>query len=169
MVSRHPSGAVPGAVVIRSDEIRKRLSGVSPLDRLGPEGYSSEMSERVYATVAERAKLTIREGHSAIVDAVYARPGDRQAIEHVAADVAVPFVGIWLEAPEATLIARVEQRRNDPSDADAARDPVAATAGNWRDDVASGRSLFVTRHCAEGCGAVRSGPCTWRRRTVKNR
>ena len=49
-------GAVPGAVVIRSDEIRKRLCGVSPLDRLGPEGYSSEMSERVYATVAERAR-----------------------------------------------------------------------------------------------------------------
>ena len=112
-------GAVPGAVVIRSDEIRKRLSGVSPLDRLGPEGYSSEMSERVYATVAERARLTIREGHSAIVDAVYARPADRQAIEHVAAEMAVPFVGIWLEAPEATLIARAEQRRNDASDADA--------------------------------------------------
>jgi len=52
------------------------------------------------------------------VDAVYARPADRQAIEHVAADVAVPFVGIWLEAPEATLVARTEQRRNDPSDAD---------------------------------------------------
>jgi aminoglycoside phosphotransferase family enzyme len=67
-------GAVPGAVVIRSDEIRKRLCGVSPLHRLGPEGYSSEMSERVYATVAERARLTIREGQSAIVDAVFARP-----------------------------------------------------------------------------------------------
>jgi aminoglycoside phosphotransferase family enzyme len=53
-------GAVPGAVVIRSDEIRKRLSSVSSLDRLGPEGYSSEMSERVYATVAERTRLTIR-------------------------------------------------------------------------------------------------------------
>ena len=111
--------AVPGAVVIRSDEIRKRLSGVSPLHRLGPEGYSSEMSERVYAIVAERARLTIREGHSAIADAVYARPGDRQAIEHVAADMAVPFAGIWLEAPEATLVARTEQRWNDPSDADA--------------------------------------------------
>ena len=112
-------GAVPGAVVIRSDEIRKQLCGVSPLDRLGPEGYSSEMSERVYATVAERARMAVREGHSAIVDAVYARPDDRQAIERVAADVAVPFVGIWLEAPESTLVARVEQRRNDASDANA--------------------------------------------------
>jgi predicted kinase len=112
-------GAVPGAVVIRSDEIRKRLSGVSPLHRLGPEGYSSEVSERVYATVAERAKLTIQEGHSAIVDAVYARPGDRRVIEHVAGDMAVPFAGIWLKAPEATLVARTEQRRDDPSDANA--------------------------------------------------
>lgn len=112
-------GAVPGAVVIRSDEIRKRLSGVSPLHRLGPEGYSSEVSERVYAAVAERAKLTIREGHGAIVDAVHARPADRRIIERVAADMAVPFAGMWLEAPEATLVARIDQRRDDPSDANA--------------------------------------------------
>jgi predicted kinase len=113
-------GGAPGAVVIRSDLIRKRLAGVSPLERLGPEGYSSEMSERVYATAAERARMTIREGHSAIVDAVHARPGDRHAIERVAADVGVPFVGLWLEAPETALIVRVEQRRNDASDANAA-------------------------------------------------
>jgi predicted kinase len=112
-------GAVPGAVVIRSDEIRKRLAGVSPLYRLGPESYSFEMSQRVYATVAEHARLTLREGHSAIVDAVYAHPGERQDIEHVAVDTALPFAGIWLEAPEATLVARTEQRRDDPSDADA--------------------------------------------------
>lgn len=78
------------------------------------------MSERVYATVAERARMTIGDGQSVIVDAVYARPSDRRAIERVAADVQVPFVGIWLEAPETTLIARVEQRHNDASDADAA-------------------------------------------------
>jgi uncharacterized protein len=112
-------GAVPGAVVVRSDEIRKRLCGVLPLQRLGPEGYSPEVSERVYATAADRARAVVREGHSAIVDAVYARPGDRQAIERVAADMSVPFIGIWLEAPESTLVARTEQRRSDPSDADA--------------------------------------------------
>jgi predicted kinase len=113
-------GAVPGAVVHRSDEIRKRLCGVPLLERLGPEGYSSEMSERVYATLVERAAQTVREGHSVIVDAVYARPSDRRAIERVAAAASVPFIGFWLEAPESTLIARTEQRRNDASDADAA-------------------------------------------------
>ena len=112
-------GAVPGAVVLRSDEIRKQLCGVSLFERLGPEGYSAQVSDRVYAAVAERARLTVSGGHSAIVDAVYLRPTDRQAIEQVAADASVPFVGLWLEAPESTLIERAEQRRNDPSDADA--------------------------------------------------
>jgi aminoglycoside phosphotransferase family enzyme/predicted kinase len=112
-------GAVPGAVVIRSDEIRKSLCGVSPLERLGPEGYSDEISQRVYATAAERASAVLREGHSAIVDAVFARPGDRQAIERVAARMSMPFVGLWLDAPEPMLIERIEQRRNDPSDANA--------------------------------------------------
>jgi aminoglycoside phosphotransferase family enzyme/predicted kinase len=111
-------GAVPGAVVIRSDEIRKRLCGVEPLQRLGPDGYTPEVSARVYATVEERAHLVVRNGHSAIVDAVHARPADRQAIERIAAAAAVPFTGVWLDAPEEVLIARATQRRLDPSDAD---------------------------------------------------
>lgn len=112
-------GAVPGAVVLRSDETRKRLCGVPLLEHLGPEGYSSQVSERVYATLAERAAVTVRGGHSAVVDAVYTRASDRQVIEQAAAAASVPFVGLWLEASESVLIARTEQRRNDPSDADA--------------------------------------------------
>lgn len=112
-------GAVPGAVVVRSDEIRKGLLGVGPLDRLGPEGYAPEVSRRVYALVAERARQVIATGHSAIVDAVYARPDERDAIERHAADAGVPFLGLWLEAPEAVLIARAAGRRLDVSDADA--------------------------------------------------
>jgi predicted kinase len=69
--------------------------------------------------LAERAALIVRGGHDAIVDAVYARPADRRAIEQVAAAAAVPFIGLWLEAPESVLIARTERRTNDPSDADA--------------------------------------------------
>ena len=112
-------GAAPGAVVVRSDEIRKQLSGVAPLDRLGRERYTPEMSNRVYATAAERARAVVRQGHSAIVDAVFARPDDRRAIERVATDVSVPFIGLWLEAPESILITRIDGRRNDASDADA--------------------------------------------------
>jgi hypothetical protein len=112
-------GAVPGAVVLRSDETRKRLCGVPLLRRLGPEGYSTQVSERVYATLAEQAALVLRAGHSVIVDAVYAREADRGAIEQVADAASVPFVGLWLDAPEFVLIDRTAQRRQDASDADA--------------------------------------------------
>jgi uncharacterized protein len=50
---------------------------------------------------------------------VYARASDRQVIEQVAAAASVPFIGLWLDAPEPVLIARAERRRHDPSDADA--------------------------------------------------
>lgn len=112
-------GAVPGAVVLRSDEIRKRLCGVEPLARLGPEGYSPDASRRVYAAAAERAGVLVRGGHAAIADAVFGHPADREAMEHVAAAAGVPFVGLWLDAPESMLIARSAQRHLDPSDADA--------------------------------------------------
>ena len=112
-------GAVPGAVVLRSDETRKRLCGVPLLEHLGPEGYSSHVSERVYSTLVERAALILHGGHSVVVDAVYARADDRHAIEHVAAAASVPFIGLWLDAPESVLIGRTAERRNDASDADA--------------------------------------------------
>jgi predicted kinase len=113
-------GAVPGAVVIRSDETRKQLCGVDPLERLGPEGYTADVTRRVYATIADRAAHVVSSGHAAIADAVYARPADREAIERVATAAHVPFVGVWLEAPESVLTARSEQRHLDASDADAA-------------------------------------------------
>jgi len=112
-------GAVPGAVVLRSDEIRKELYGARMSDRLGPEGYTAEMSERVYAAMTARARLVVRGGHSAIVDAVYIRRRDRDAIERVAAEARVSFAGFWLEAPQAALVDRVQARHHDPSDADA--------------------------------------------------
>ncbi|AMY10749.1 polynucleotide kinase [Luteitalea pratensis] len=111
-------GAVPGAIVLRSDETRKRLCGVPLLQHLGPEGYSASVSERVYATVTEHAAQILRAGHSVIVDAVSFRPADRDAIEHVAAAASVPFMGFWLEAPEPMLMHRTAQRHGDASDAD---------------------------------------------------
>jgi len=129
-------GAPPGAVVLRSDELRKRICGLSPLDRLGPEGYSAEMSRRVYGALATEAAAVVRAGCGVIADAVYARPGDREAIEHVARAAGVPFVGLWLDAPPHVLVERMRRRRADASDADAdvLRGQYAQGAGRvgWR-------------------------------------
>ena len=112
-------GAVPGAVVVRSDEIRKQLCGVDPIQRLSSEGYAADITRRVYAAIAHRAAQVVTGGHAAIADAVFARPEDREAIERVAAAAHVPFAGVWLEAPESLRIARSAQRHLDASDADA--------------------------------------------------
>jgi aminoglycoside phosphotransferase family enzyme len=112
-------GPTPGAVVLSSDEVRKRLSGVDPLTRLGPEAYAPEVSRRVYLTACERAGMIVRAGHAAVVDAVFMRAEDRAEIEAVAAAAEVPFVGLWLDAGETVLLDRIARRQFDASDADA--------------------------------------------------
>ncbi len=111
-------GALPGAIVLRSDIIRKRMLGETPTTRLPASAYAPDISARVYALMAERARLLLSAGHSVIADAVFALPQERAQIEEAARGLAVPFSGVWLTAPEAILEARVAARREDPSDAD---------------------------------------------------
>jgi uncharacterized protein len=156
-------GAAPGAVLLRSDEIRKQLAGVPMLQRLGPDGYSSTMSERVYGTLVERAAQVLRSGHSLVLDAVYAHPSERKRIEQVAIAEAAPFTGIWLEAPESVLVARTEQRRNDASDADPeiVRQQRALDTGpiQWLRLDASGSASRVQSRAMDGLrGAISVGP-----------
>ena len=112
-------GAAPGARVARSDVLRKRLQGAGPLERLGPQGYTAEMTEKTYRAVFEEARKTLEAGHSAIADAVFAKPRQRTAAERLAGDLSVPFDGLWLEAPEDVMTERVESRKDNASDADA--------------------------------------------------
>jgi aminoglycoside phosphotransferase family enzyme/predicted kinase len=109
----------PGAVHMRSDIERKRLAGVGELDRLPPESYTTQSSARVYARLNELARRTAIAGHSAVIDAVHARAGERDEIASVAREAGVPFEGIWLELPLEARIRRVGARRGDASDADA--------------------------------------------------
>jgi len=110
-------GPPPGARILSSDRIRKRLHGVPPEIRLPGEAYRAEISELVYAIQSEEAGAILRNGHAVIADAVFDRDADRKKIKQCAAAAGVPFVGLWLDAPMDTLLARVAARRGDPSDA----------------------------------------------------
>lgn len=112
-------GPVPGAVVLRSDALRKSLCGVQPFERLGPDGYTADVSARVYEVMVDRARAALGAGHAVIADAAFLQPDERAAIEAAATEASVPFVGLWLEAPSGVLTARVEGRSGDASDADA--------------------------------------------------
>jgi aminoglycoside phosphotransferase family enzyme/predicted kinase len=105
----------PGALWLRSDVERKALYGVAETASLPQEAYTAEVTARVYAVLAAKAGRASAAGHSVIVDAVYAEPGERAAIEQ-----ALPsFRGLFLIADLATRLARVGGRRGDASDADA--------------------------------------------------
>ncbi|MBP2313789.1 AAA family ATPase [Azospirillum soli] len=112
-------GSAPGAVVLRSDVLRKRLFGVGEMERLPPEAYGPGTSERVYAELAERARAVLAAGHAVVADAVYAKPEERAAIEDIARGAGVRFDGVWLDAPLEQRVARVSRRRGDASDATA--------------------------------------------------
>lgn len=120
VLARALSGNVPplpGAVVLRSDVARKRLHGVADTERLPATAYTAEVTEGVYRGLAERAAHILKQGHSVIVDAVFSKPEERDAIESVAAGLGIPFHGLFLTADLATRIARVAGRTADASDA----------------------------------------------------
>lgn len=111
-------GRAPGALLVRSDVERKRLFGVPETQRLERQHYRVGTAERVYSIVEDKARRSLGAGHATIVDAVFAKPEERDAIEAIARQSGCDFIGLWLTAPAELLIGRVEQRRGDASDAD---------------------------------------------------
>jgi aminoglycoside phosphotransferase family enzyme/predicted kinase len=125
-------GAAPGAVVLRTDEARKRLAGAGPVDRLAPEIYTAEFYKAVYDSVFETAKLLLRSGRAVVLDATFTDPALRARAEGLATEIGVPFHGCWLEAPIDILESRVTARVGDASDATVAvlHDQISRFAGH---------------------------------------
>ncbi|MGY8706320.1 AAA family ATPase [Bradyrhizobium sp. 18BD] len=107
----------PGAVVLRSDVIRKELFRVEHTDRLPPSTYRPEVTAQVYDMLVQRARQVLAQGHSAIVDAVFARESERDELAALAKARGVPLNGLFLVADLATRQARIGGRRGDASDA----------------------------------------------------
>lgn len=109
-----------GAVVLRSDVIRKGLWAVDETERLPIEAYAPEQSSRVYGEMWKRAAMALGGGSVVILDAAHLREDDRDRAGEVAAEAGVPFAGFWLEVPIDRLKARLDARGTDASDATAA-------------------------------------------------
>lgn len=136
-------GVAPGARILRSDVLRKRIAGVAPEQALAVTRYTPDSAARVYACLAGESCSLLAGGSAVIIDAAFLAVAQRQAIEAVAASASVRFVGLWLQAGEAARIARVRARGTDASDADArvvrlqSRRPTGPLDG-WR-RIAAGR------------------------------
>lgn len=111
-------GPPPGARWIRSDVIRKLQAGVSETTTLPDSQYGPGTSRPVYEEMAGRARCALEAGRSVIIDAVFAKPEERERMGELAADLGTPFIGVWLDADLELRRQRVSRRRGDVSDAD---------------------------------------------------
>jgi predicted kinase len=110
-------GSAPGALIPRSDEIRKGQHGGAPEQRLPSTAYTPAKSAAVFAELGQIVEIAVKGGQTVIADATFMNLPDRSIVEAAAARAGVPFLGIWLTAPLAELERRIAGRKGDASDA----------------------------------------------------
>jgi predicted kinase len=71
------------------------MAGLAESERLPAAAYTAKNAARVYAVLANKVQRAIAAGHSAIVDAVFARSEERNALPAVAFARGVEFRGIF--------------------------------------------------------------------------
>ena len=144
----------PGAVIVRSDVVRKRLFGANETTALPESAYRLDVTERVYGMLSSTAQRVLAQGCSVVLDAAYLQEAERTEIEGFAATHGARFVGLFLTTDLATRLARIEQRKGDASDATRnvalQQETFAIGAVNWHMIDASGtpdQSLRNARVC----------------------
>ncbi len=151
----------PGAVVLRSDIVRKQMFGVDETHRLPPTAYTPEHAGRVYDTLAQLARRVLAQGHSAIIDGVFAREDERDAIAALARECNVPLDGLFLVADLATRQMRIGRRRGDASDATqevaALQERYNIGRVGWATIDASGTQEQTLQNCRNAIAAGKQG------------
>jgi uncharacterized protein len=107
----------PGAVIIRSDVVRKRLFGANETTPLPEAAYRAETTERVYDTLSQTARRILAQGCSVVLDAAFLQESERKELAKFAREKGTHFVGLFLTADLQARLARIERRTNDASDA----------------------------------------------------
>ncbi|MFH0821774.1 MAG: AAA family ATPase [Pseudomonadota bacterium] len=113
-----------GAEVIRSDEVRKTLHGVDPLqhrlDKYGQGIYRATATEETYAEMLSIACKLLEKGKTIILDASFMLRRHRRAAFAAALKYGVPLRLVRCSCPEDVTRTRLDSRSTtgtDPSDA----------------------------------------------------
>jgi uncharacterized protein len=107
----------PGAVVLRTDIIRKEVFAVDALTALPESAYAPDVNERVYRTMLARGEALLKQGVSVVFDAAFLRWDERDLVPALAAASGARFCGLFLEAPSHIRVQRIASRAPDASDA----------------------------------------------------
>jgi predicted kinase len=103
-----------GARVIVADVVRKRLAGIAPTERTPveriPEVYVADLTQRVYLSLAEQARIELEAGWPVVLDATYLTRDLRSTALGVARGLRAPAVVVWSELDDAAAAERLRAR-----------------------------------------------------------
>jgi aminoglycoside phosphotransferase family enzyme/predicted kinase len=113
-----------GTEPIRSDVLRKRMHGLSPsehrLDKYGEGIYTSNATDRTYEELLDKARQSLDNGQSVVLDASFSRRRYRDLAHGLAREKKVQFLMLECTCLDEIIRRRLEERtekRNEPSDA----------------------------------------------------
>lgn len=113
-------GDTIGAIWLRSDIERKRLFSYPPLgnsaSNIADGLYSEQHTQETYQHLELQAREILNAGFSVIIDATFLKRAQRARFQKLAA-LTCPFIILNIEASDSELCRRIEQRRNDASEA----------------------------------------------------
>ena len=149
-----------GAIVIRTDAVRKHLAGL-PLHTRAAEPfggglYAPAMGARVYAEALRLACEALDAGWAVVVDGSFARGAERAAARRLATSRGVSHATLWCDAPDSVIAARLRARERDAGEVSdgrlellaahrAAFEAPAAEAGTIRLDATGETAAVVDR------------------------
>ncbi len=150
-------GRAPGARILRSDVLRKRVVGFAPEIHLPPASYTPQSSVQVYSLIRIMAAQALASGQAVIADGVFSQPEEREAIAAVAQKAGVAFDGLWLQATTPARIDRISGRGPDASDADvivanAQANLAVGSLGDWKPLSAHGSLEEVAANARAALG-----------------
>lgn len=108
---------LPGALLLRSDVIRKGLFGFGPHVPLPASAYTPDVNARVYQTLLDRSRQILAQGFSVVVDAAFLKESERSDLSKAAETSGAEFRPMFLTAALDVRLDRIRSRKNDASDA----------------------------------------------------
>jgi uncharacterized protein len=119
-----------GAVLLRSDVVRKQLAGLDPAtpagERLGVGLYAPTVTAATYTALLDRARTALGHGESVVLDATWHEASWRDAVARLGAETVSDLDELRCVAPHALADARLAARAAKGSDASDATSPVAS-------------------------------------------
>jgi uncharacterized protein len=160
-LARHV-GEATGALVVRSDVVRKELAGIRPDQRAAAEFgegiYSAATTTAAYQELLARADRALRMGVTTVLDASWTDESQRADARALAAATASDLVELRCVAPPGVVAERIAARAaagGDASDADSAIGAaMAAVADPWPTSVAVDTVAEPTAVLAAALGHV---------------